>query len=164
MKFTGWLIAILLFPFVAILVIMQPVDGFSLGYAIADGILLGCYYLIYLFYGPRRDHVLRRWIPFKSKVGPVVMRSLMLCGAGACTYHAVTALVSQDCTVFGPASSISFRWVGTFLQGTCNNFGPIIPSAILFVAGMGATYAAFTPRRLAAPNNSLGGFQSAPRD
>jgi len=154
MKFTGWLIAILLLPFVAILAIMQPVDGFSLGYTIADGILLGCYYLIYLFYGPRREGTLRHWIPFKTKVGPVFMRIFILFGAGACAYYAATAMVSHDCTAFGPASSTHWRWVGVFLQSTCNSFGPVIPSAILFIAGIYGVYLVLARRRLPAPNHS----------
>lgn len=81
MKFIGWLISALLFPFVVMLVLAQGFNGFGLGYAIADLIAILFYYFIYLFYGPNRERTLQRWLPIKAKAYPFVTSSLLLFGA-----------------------------------------------------------------------------------
>lgn len=154
MKATGWLIAFLLVPFVAILVLFQFDDGLSIGYIVADAIFVGFYYLIYMFYGPPRERTLRGWLPFKAKLRPGVEIGLLLLGAGACVYWVFVALSTYDCAVFSPGTSVLWRWMGKILQGSCDQFGPIVPSVFLLCTSAYAVYLAFTYKTRRAPNNS----------
>jgi hypothetical protein len=154
MKPTGWLIALLLAPLAALLVLAQSLSGFGVGYGLADAIAISCYYLIYLFYGPKRESVLQRWLPIKAKVRPVVACTLLLLSASACMYYAATALLGQDCAFFAPGPSVRSMWVGVILQGGCQIFGLVISSLFICAVGVFAAYRALAWLKTGRPNNS----------
>ena len=165
MKFTGWLIATLLFPFVVLLVLAQGFfNRFGLGYAVADVIAILCYCLIYLFYGPNREGTLRRWLPIKAKAHPFVVSALLLFAAGACWYYAVTALLDNDCSVFSADHPMRSRWIGTVLQSSCHAYDPLLPSFFLCATGAFAAYRLFVVIRAAKPNHSVRDFPSIPAE
>lgn len=153
MKPTGWLVAFLLAPLAALLLLAQSLDGFGVGYGIADAIAVSCYHLIYLFYGPKRESVLQRWLPIKARVRLVAACTLLLFAASACMYYAVTAILGHDCATFAPGSSVKSRWVGVFLESTCQVFGPVIPSLLLCATAVFIVYGAFAHLKASKPNN-----------
>jgi hypothetical protein len=163
MKPTGWLIAFLLAPLAALLVLAQSLSGFGVGYGLADAIAISCYYLIYLFYGPKRESVLQRWLPIKTKVRPVVACTLLLLSASACMYYAATALLGHDCAVFSQGPSVRSRWVGVILQGGCQVLGPVIPSLFICAVGVFAAYRALAWLKTGRPNNSSKRTREKPR-
>jgi hypothetical protein len=59
-------------------------------------------------------------------------------------------MVADGCTAFAPGHSFRGRLFWTLLQSSCTSYGPIVPSGLLFLAGVYIAYLAIAGRKLGA--------------
>jgi hypothetical protein len=150
MRPIGWLIFIPFSLVVALVLVVQITSHFSFGYLIFDLFAIACYFMMYLFYGSKRSQTLQSWLPVKAKLAPYAKGILLLFASFSCVYYAAQAMLTHNCSAFAPGSSLQWRWVDQLLQGSCERFGPIVPSSILFATGIYCIYLVIQRRRLGA--------------
>lgn len=87
------------------------------------------YVLMYIFYGSKRQSTLKTWLPIKSKIKEILLRTLVLGLCLAALPLAYKLSQASECTeflVYGKGASLS--WV---LSLMCKLTGPIIPAILV---------------------------------
>ena len=134
MKLAGLLITTLVGFLVLVVNVSFVVTGFgiaSLIFNLLAAVALGA---LFLFYGPRRNAVLLRWLPLKARLTRPVLRSAVLFGCVYWFWLGVTQLRSPTCLDYG--APVAKRFVGQLLASICFNIGPVPMGVLVCVSAL----------------------------